>query len=87
MLTMRLLLEAHGSPMVDVLQIDAEGFDYKILRQWDFSASTPSIVNLEHARLAAEEKSLAVELLLSQGYVLYRRGLDVTAFRSEMLDF
>lgn len=86
-LTLPMLLEAHGSPRVDVLQIDAEGFDYKILRQWDFSASTPSIVNLEHARLGAEEKSLAVELLLSQGYVLYRRGLDVTAFRSEMLDF
>ena len=84
-LTLKMLLEAYGSPCVDVLQIDAEGFDYKVLRQWDCSVAVPSIVNFEHARLTAEEKALSVELLLSQGYVLFRRGLDVTGFRSEML--
>ncbi len=48
-LTLKMLLEVYGSPDVDVLQIDAEGFDYKVLRQWDFSVSVPAIVNLEHA--------------------------------------
>jgi FkbM family methyltransferase len=85
--TLKMLLEAYGSPHVDVLQIDAEGFDYKVMRQWDFSASAPAIVNFEHARLTADEKALSVELLLAHGYVLYRRGLDVTGFCSEMLRF
>ncbi len=83
--TLRTLLDRHGSPRVDVLQIDAEGYDYKVLRQWDFSLGRPSIVNFERARLSAQGKTLSVELLLSQGYALYQHGLDVTAFCVEML--
>jgi hypothetical protein len=70
---------------VDVLQIDAEGYDYKVLRQWDFSLGRPSIINFERARLSAQEKTLSVELLLAQGYALYQHGLDVTAFCVETL--
>ena len=83
--TLAMLLDHYGSPRVDFLQIDAEGFDYKVLRQWDFSSGKPSIINFERARLSPQEKALSVELLLSQGYALYQHGLDVTAFAVEML--
>jgi len=84
-LTMKDLLDSHGSPVVDVLQIDAEGHDFKILSQWDFTACKPSIINLEYARLSRSERALAVDLLLSTGYVIHGHGLDLTAFDPRLL--
>lgn len=79
------LLVAHPLDRVDVLQIDAEGFDYQILRQWRFGAQRPAIINLGFARLSGAEKKATMDLLLAEGYSVSLQGLDLLALQPELL--
>jgi FkbM family methyltransferase len=77
------LLREHDLADADVLQIDAEGFDYRILRQWDFGRACPAIVNIEFARLGESDKKATTDLLLRQGYFVALEGLDLLALRAD----
>ena len=79
--TMRLqtALARHGVEKIDVLQIDTEGFDYIVLKQLDFGLFRPWIVNMEIAHLSEEERRLATDLLVSQGYTVAANGHDLLA--------
>ncbi len=80
------LLEAYPLPRVDVLQIDTEGFDYQILRQWDFRSHKPAIINMEFDRLSDEDKKATTDTLLAEGYFIsLQRGLDMLALQPELL--
>jgi FkbM family methyltransferase len=57
---------------IDVLQIDAEGSDYKVISTLDLSEISPLIVQFEHGHLAPHEITRAVDYLNFHGYhVLY----------------
>lgn len=64
---------------VDILQIDTEGFDYKILRQLDLEKCRPKLIFFEYKHLSPQEKVQALELLsplyrisaLEQDYVCF----------------
>ena len=75
------LLEKHGLTHVDVLQIDAEGYDYEILRQIDFSGPwAPRHLIYEACHLGADLDS-ARALLREAGYRLVPAGYDDYAYR------
>lgn len=66
------LIKKYRMSQVDVLQIDAEGCDYDIIRDLDFSEINPLIIQFEHGQLATREVTRAVDCLNSNGYhVLY----------------
>jgi FkbM family methyltransferase len=67
-MTVATLLERHGLLRVDLLVIDTEGHDYRILNQFDFSRVRPIVVMFEHQHLAADEKASAYGLLSRNGY-------------------
>jgi len=69
------LLEKHQLNVVDLLQIDTEGYDYQILRTIDFKKIAPRYINYERIHLKKEE-SLCRTLLLSHGYRLHDHGQD-----------
>jgi hypothetical protein len=48
---------------LDLLQIDAEGYDVELLKLFDFERMRPPIVHYEHKKLSAKESDEAVELL------------------------
>jgi FkbM family methyltransferase len=75
-----LLREAEGRE-IDLLQIDAEGFDYEILKMVDFSKIQPAIICYEHAHLNKWDMQAASELLYSHGYRMSRDNLDTIAYR------
>jgi FkbM family methyltransferase len=77
------LLREHDLADADVLQIDAEGFDYRILRQWDFGHACPAIVNIEFARLGERDRKATTDLLLGRGYFVALEGLDLLALRAD----
>jgi FkbM family methyltransferase len=79
------LLARHAISRVDLLQIDAEGHDYEIIKTIDFKAVKPSIIRFEHANLAASLKSECIELLLSHSYKLVVGAYDITAFQSRWM--
>jgi FkbM family methyltransferase len=71
-LTLDGLLEKHGWTTMDILLLDTEGFDQKVLATLDLARTTPLIVQFEHGHLAPREINLAVEYLAAHGYqVLY----------------
>ena len=66
------MIKKYRMPQIDILQIDAEGCDYDIIRSLDLSEISPLIVQFEHGQLATREITRAVDYLTSHGYhVLY----------------
>jgi FkbM family methyltransferase len=79
--TFSTLLERAGVERVDVLQIDAEGYDLELLRLFDIPRRLPSIVNYEHVHLSRSERNSAAGLLISNGYRLGMSRFDTVAYR------
>jgi hypothetical protein len=73
--TFHQLLERHGLDHVDLLQIDAEGYDYEILRTVDFSRVRPRFINYEREILLEDEPACRA-MLTDAGYVLFDWGQD-----------
>jgi hypothetical protein len=80
--TFRTLFANHSVRRVDLLQIDAEGFDCEILKLFDFKSYSPMIVRFEHVHLSRRELAEAATLLVNFGYQLHRRTIDVVAVRN-----
>jgi FkbM family methyltransferase len=76
--TLEQLLERHGLERVDLLQIDAEGYDYEILRTIDFSRLRPRFINYERVLLQEDEPTCR-EMLRDAGYALFDWGQDTLA--------
>ena len=67
-LTFETLFKETGVESVDLLQIDAEGFDAEILRLFDIPFRKPAIVRFEHKHLSIEDHEKSIDLLVSHGY-------------------
>jgi len=79
-LTFASLCRKHGLQHVDLLQIDTEGFDDRILKMIDFSALKPTIIEFEHGFLSATAREECVQLLSDQGYKVTNNGTDTVAY-------
>ena len=79
------LLDRHGIERIDLLQIDAEGFDFEILKSLDFTVVKPNIVHFEHTHIAQAQKGECIELLVSHDYKLIVGASDITGFRSRWM--
>jgi len=79
--TIASLLQEHGLDRCDLLQIDAEGYDYQIVRTVDFSAAQPLIVRFEHAHMTDDECDQCIQLLASHGFQFIAERRDIIALR------
>jgi len=57
------LLERNRIFKIDLLHIDAEGFDWIILRQLDLNKYRPKVILFEHRHLTPETKKEALDVL------------------------
>lgn len=73
-MTFTTLLVSAPMPRVDLIVIDTEGYDYKILRQINFASVRPSMILYEQRHLPADEKLAARRLLKRYGYHVRRIG-------------
>lgn len=80
-LTFDMLLAKYGLTQLDLLQIDAEGYDYEILRTIDFTRVRPCYINYERVLLQNDEPACRA-LLEGAGYVLTDWGQDTLAVLS-----
>jgi hypothetical protein len=76
---LRTLFERHGVAHVDLLAIDAEGWDFRILRQLDFSRHRPRLIRCEYINLPPDEQAAIRDLLNGQGYVTRVFGQNIDA--------
>jgi FkbM family methyltransferase len=70
------LLATHGVDHVDLLQIDAEGFDLEILRMFPFFRLKPRLVKYEHDGLESDAQAEAERILVLNGYTVFPEGED-----------
>lgn len=73
------LLAKHHVKELHVLQLDAEGYDYRILRQLDFRRFRPCIINLEIVNMTRSELGHCKQLLDKHQYLYAKTGYDLLA--------
>jgi len=64
---------------IDLLHIDTEGYDYEILKQFDFVRNQPGMVIFEHSHLSDADYSSATAMLISFGYRTTKLSSDTIA--------
>lgn len=75
-LTLPDLLARYDIKQLDLLQIDAEGYDYEILKTIDFKSLRPCYINYERALLGEEKERECRAMLTGAGYKLVDYGPD-----------
>lgn len=80
-LTFPELLKRSGREHIDLLQIDAEGADFAILKMVDFEHFRPSIVRYEQLHMTRPQRDEAARRLVENGYQLHADKMDVTAIQ------
>jgi len=78
-LTFGSLLERHAPARIDLLHIDAEGYDARLLRRFPWQRFTPELVLYEHDHLDVEERSATETMLRGRGYRLFRSRTNTLA--------
>ena len=83
-ITLGQLFEKHAIGKIDILHIDTEGYDYKVLSQLDLSRHEPSVILFEYKHLAEGEREKSIQMLASK-YELYDLGSDFLAVNRSRL--
>ena len=78
-LTLQYLFDKHKVTKIDLIHIDTEGYDYKVLSSIDFSIYKPSVILYEHIHLPDVERKSAKSLLKKNGYSCVKYGVDTLA--------
>lgn len=79
-ITFKTLFETREIPRVDLLQIDAEGYDAEILRLFDVPSRKPAIIHFEHKHLALADHEQAIGTLVDAGYKFTLAGENTLAY-------
>lgn len=64
---------------VDLLQIDAEGYDYEILKSIDFDRVCPKILRFEYRHFSDDDLQECLKMLAARGYRFLTEKLDLVA--------
>lgn len=77
-LTLKELFEKYGVRDLDILHIDAEGFDWQILQQLDLNSYHPHFILFEYHHLSLQDQKAAAQFL-NDLYILFSAGIDLFA--------
>jgi hypothetical protein len=74
------LLDSIDTKKVDLLQIDAEGYDYELIKLINFKRLRPKILHYEHMHLSQADRKECESYLSNLGYKIKNGFADTTAF-------
>jgi FkbM family methyltransferase len=75
-----------GLTKIDLLQIDAEGFDAAVVRMALEMPVRPDCINFEHRHLKPADRQPLIDLLKADGYVFGYGDWDLLALRMPLLE-
>lgn len=78
------LFAKHDITRVDVLQIDTEGYDWRILKQFDLARYRPAVINVEIIHVSVPERIELLSRLRTHGYLYRIRSIDLLAVRADV---
>ena len=73
------LLKKFGISTIDLLQIDAEGNDYKVVKIFKIDQFKPRAIIFEHAHLSETDKTSCLNHLKSHNYGVVHFGPNTLA--------
>lgn len=79
------LVEKHNVKNFNILKVDAEGHDYKIFKQVDFTKYSPDVIRLEWINLTEEEQKEITKRLTENNYI-YEISMDIVGIKKELYD-
>jgi FkbM family methyltransferase len=77
--TVESALRAAGFAHVDLIQIDAEGFDWPIIRSIDFTRLRPRILRFEYRHMPVRDADACLAFLADRGYRFIFENRDIIA--------
>ncbi|MEX0918561.1 MAG: FkbM family methyltransferase [Candidatus Paceibacterota bacterium] len=80
-LTFGSFVKKYAVKRIDVLQIDTEGFDYEVIKMFDFDTFLPSVINYESKHLSLDDKTDCKNILRQRGYFLLESEDDTCAIK------
>lgn len=84
-ITFEKLIADYNVNGIDLLQIDAEGYDYNLLKLFPFDKFQPSIINFEHGLtyhiMTQDQLSEIISMLISHGYKILMKEYDCIAYK------
>jgi FkbM family methyltransferase len=81
------LLKTYAINKIDLLQVDAEGFDLEVIRMFDVKKNKPNAIIFENENLNPEDLEECYQLLRSEKYNLKEFGRDTLAVKKEISQF
>jgi FkbM family methyltransferase len=81
--TVESALHLAGLQNVDLIQIDAEGYDWPIIRSIDFTRIKPRMIRFEYRHMSDHEADACLAYLASHGYRFILEARDIIAVRVE----
>ena len=85
-ITFDTLCDKHNITKIDIFICDAEGCDWEIFKQFDFSKYQPSFIRLEYINLNDEEKALTQKKLEDNGYIV-NIDINIDAVKKELWNY
>jgi hypothetical protein len=81
--TIESALRVGGLTNVDLLQIDAEGYDWPIIRSIDLSRIRPRMIRFEYRHMSDADADSCLAHLASHGYRFLLESNDIIAVQVE----
>lgn len=81
------LIREFNIKIIDLLQIDAEGFDLEVIRIFDLNKHQPKVVIFENAGLSENDYLSALKILSEAGYTTKRFGDNNLAMKQPIFEF
>lgn len=80
------LCQEHGINQFDVLHIDAEGYDFEVLKTVDLARYKPAVILFEHTHLLVADLAAAQTMLRKAGYLAHSDPADLLAVATTALE-
>lgn len=74
------ILDRVGVQKIDLLLIDAEGYDSELIMLFPFGRMEPKIIQYEHMHLSEKQKNECIHLLGGKGYRFIVESTDTIAY-------
>ncbi len=83
-LSLAQLVEKHAYSGVEILFVDAEGYDYPILMENDWDKVRPEVILFEHVHIDRKDRERLTKRLIEAGYLWVPVGINTIAVRKDV---
>jgi FkbM family methyltransferase len=81
------LIAKYGLKKIDWIQIDAEGFDYEIIKLLKINQTQPRVIVYEKSHLSQADQKACIQLLESNGYAVTHIDENTVAMKKPLGKF